>query len=783
MTMSRCSSRACGRAVRFGLACAYLLALLGAPLHAQTGAVKGRVVGADGSAVVGATVVPDIGGGTATGEDGTFRLDGLAPGERALTVRTVGFVTDSVRVRVRPGEVARVTIRLRIDVALLGEIVVTGEAARLPTSVTLSGDALRERLGGSVAATLSGVPGLWQRYNGPAAAQPVVRGLAGDRVLVLKNGVRTGDVATTAADHAVTIDPIGAQRIDVIRGPAALLYGSVVLGGVVDVQTGELPQALPETASGFAQAQAEGAAPGAGVAASATIPIGPVAFYAEASTRRADDTRTPLGELPFTDLDARTLAASATLFAGRWRLAASGRDVRQTYGVPSGFGGVTLPGAHTGGIYVDLYRQSGRLVLTGEEVGPLARVTLGGALSRFYQAEFERGGFVGTEFGQVLGSLNVQGFYGRDGNPRGAFGLSLLERDWAAAGSQTGTRPATSRTVSAFGFHEQPLGATALGALALQAGLRWDVLTLTPRDTTSSRIASGRRLTGIRARDFAEPSGALALVLTRPGGWTTGVSMARSVRMPAVEELYSNGPHLASFAYEVGNPALLAEVGWGAEAFVGVERPVGGAQLTLYRNAVAHYVRYAPLIGADGRPLRDYRLQRYDVYQATADDAVLQGMEAEADVRLGTAWRAGATLQGVWGRDTGTGEALPFIPPLHTRLTLRRDGRRVLGGLALDAAAAQRRVPTAPGALVGCVGREGIGDCPDALPGEFVPTGGRALVSLWIGGRMDVRGSLHSLTLRVDNALDTAYRDPLSRVKTVAPQPGRNVSLLYRLDL
>jgi iron complex outermembrane receptor protein len=769
--------------VRIALACAGLIALLAAPLRAQTGAAQGRVVDEDGAAVVGATVAPDTGGGVATDAGGAFRLDDLPLGERLLTVRAVGFVTDTVHVGIRPGEVARVTVRLRADVALLGEVVVTGDAARLPTSVTLRGDALRERLGGSVAATLAGVPGLWQRYNGPAAAQPVVRGLAGDRVLVLENGVRTGDVATTAADHAVTIDPIGAQRVDVIRGPAALLYGSVVLGGVVDVQTGELPQTLPTRASAFAQGQAEGAAPGASVAAGVTVPVGPVAFYAEASTRRAGDTRTPLGELPFTDLDARTMAASATLFAGLWRLAASGRDVRQTYGVPSGFDGVTLPGAHVGGIYVDLYRQSGRLVVTRDQIGSLERITLRGALSRFYQAEFERGGFVGTEFGQVLGSLDAQGFYGHDGRPRGAFGASLLNRDWAAAGSQTGTRPATSRTVSAFGYHEQPLGTTALGTLALQAGLRWDVHTLTPRDTTSSRIASGRRLTGIRARSFAEPSGALALVLTRTGGWTAGTSVARSVRMPAVEELYSNGPHLASFAYEVGNPALDAEVGWGVEAFVGINRPIGHAQLTLYRNAVAQYVRYAPLIGADGHPLRDYRLQRYDVYQATADDAVLQGVEAEADVRLGGAWQAGATLQGVWGWDTDTGEALPFVPPLHTRLTIRHDGRRLLGGLALDAAAAQGRVPTAPGALTGCVGREGAEGCPDALPGEFVPTDGRTLVSLWIGGRMEVRGSLHSLTLRVDNALDVAYRDPLSRVKTVAPQPGRNVSLLYRLDL
>lgn len=754
---------------------------------AQSGAVAGRVVDAvSGRSVPGANVLAvGTGRGTAADTAGAFRLGGLPAGRVALRVSAVGYADARVEIEVEAGTIVDSVVRLAPRVEALDEIVVQARVATLPTSLTLEGEALRERLGGSVAATLAGEPGLWQRYNGPAAAQPVVRGLTGDRVLVLEDGVRTGDVATTAPDHAVTIDPITASRIDVIRGPAALLYGSVVLGGVVNVVRENIPVTQPEDVVLTAQTQAESAVRGIGGGGVVEAPLGPLALRAEASGRFADDTVTPAGELPFTDLGARTLGAGASWVGRRGRIGVAARDVRQTYGVPSVFGGVTLPGAHDGGIYVDLYRQSARTEAVAERVGPLDALEVDAAVSRFYQAEYELGGFVGTEFGQVLYEARASGRYGRAGSRRGAVGISALARDWAAAGSQTGTRPAVERAAAVFTYHEQPLGSTPLGRFTLQLGARFDVQEIVPRDTTSSRIASGRRLTGIRARQFAEPSAALALLLTPGEKWEIGVSAARSVRLPAVEELFSNGPHLASFAYEVGNPRLDAETGFGLEAFAKWQRSGLNVETTVYTNRIDGYVRYAPLVNAmTGRPLLDYRLRRYEVYQATASDARFWGAEGRLAVTPAPGWSAEATGQWVRGTNADTGEPLPFVPPLHGRLAVSRTGRYLRGGLNLDAAASQRRVPPPPSGLVTCLdAAPGEAGCPQALPGEFVPTAGRVLVGGWLGLRLMALGTVHAVTLRIDNALDTAWRDPLSRIKSVAPQPGRNVSLTYRLDL
>ncbi|MFN3596430.1 MAG: TonB-dependent receptor domain-containing protein [Rubricoccaceae bacterium] len=767
-----------------------LLGLLpGAPAAAQgvpTGALAGAVLDAEtGRGLPGATVrLEGSARGTAADAEGRFRLEEVPAGRAVLAVSAVGYRPARAEASVPAGGEAVLVVRLRPDVATLAEVVVRAEPARLPTSLSLAGDALRERLAGSLAATLTGAPGLWQRTNGPAAAQPVVRGLAGDRVLVLEDGARTGDIATTAPDHAVTLDPLAARRIDVVRGPAALLYGSVVLGGVVDVVTEAVPVRRPARPSASAQVQGETVYQGRAASARAEAPLGAFAVQLEASARAAADTRTPAGPLPFTDLAARTLGGGLAWIGPGVRAGLAAHDVRQTYGVPSVFGGITLPGGHDGGVYVDLYRQSVRAELETGRLGPLERVRVRARGSRFYQAEFERGGFVGTEFGQALHTVHAVGYYGREGRARGGAGLAALHRDWAAAGSQTGTRPAVGLGGAAFVFHEGLLGPSPLGPLTLQLGARLDAQRLTPRDTTSSRIAAGRRLTGIRERRFAEPSGALALVAAPAEGLAVGVQLARSVRFPAVEELYSNGPHLASYAYEVGNPALGPEVGWGGEVFARLRRPRLRAEATLHASRIAGFVRYAPLVDeATGRPLLDYRLRRYEVYQATAGDAVFAGLEALAEAALAGGWHVEASTQGIYAAEARTGEGLPFIPPLHARLALGREAGALRGGLSLDAAAPQRRVPPLPPGLAACRSTPDAPGCPDALPGEFVPTAGRVLAGAWLGYRFETRGTAHALTLRVDNAFDRAYRDPLSRVKSVAPEAGRNVLLSYRLDL
>jgi iron complex outermembrane receptor protein len=194
----------------------------------------------------------------ATGNDGRARFTSLPMGKLTLVARRLGYAP-LTRVLQLPRD-SVVTIQLRASAMSLSAVTVQGaarsDATFQPTTV-LDGAALDRALGTSIAATLAGEPGITQRTNGPVATAPIIRGLGGDRVLVLEDGLRLGDIATTAPDHAITADAISARRIEVIRGPAGLLYGSNTLGGVINVIREDVPRAPIDRVTGVMSLQGE----------------------------------------------------------------------------------------------------------------------------------------------------------------------------------------------------------------------------------------------------------------------------------------------------------------------------------------------------------------------------------------------------------------------------------------------------------------------------------------------------------------------------------------------
>jgi len=654
-----------------------------------------------------------------------------------------------------------------------------GRGSALQATSVVGPEQLAERLAPSIAAAIAGEPGVSARTNGPMATQPVIRGLTGDRVLVLEDGMRTGDIATTAPDHAVTIEPATAERIEVIRGPGGLLYGSNTLGGVVNVVRDDIPRERPPNAQLGMSTFGESVNGGVGVTGRARGALGPLAWTVDGAGRQAGDTRGPDAlTLPFTDLEGMDVGVGASLVGTRGHAGISAREYRSYYGVPSSFGGVTLPGAHDGGVYVDARRTQLRwdAEWRPEEV-LVEAVSVGGNGVRFEQSEFEQGGFVGTRFGQLSASGEAVVRL-RAGAHRGAVGAFTQWRDLRAEGSFTGTRPAVQRTIALFVVDEY-----TRGRLTLLAGARVDRSTTRPLDSTETLL-----LRDVRTRAFTAVTGAVGARVALPAGLELTTQVARAFRPPSIEELYSAGPHLASYAYEVGDPSLDAERGTGLDALLTWRGRRGQVDVAGYAMHVDDYVAFAPQLDpATGAPLRDPRLRRYVVYRPQQVDAVLWGVEGRAVFAPSPRWTvdlSGALPRGAQRGGAAAGQPLPAMPAATLRLDVRHQRGPLTLGLIGDGRFAQRLVPQAP-VLDGltCTVRVVDGEA-QGLPAEFCATPGALLLNALATWRLPVRATRWpaTLTLTVDNVFDTEWRDPLWRAKQVAPQPGRNVRVVVQVE-
>jgi iron complex outermembrane recepter protein len=707
--------------------------------------IDGVVVDAQtGQPLAGALVrVVGLGRQDQTHANGEFHLVNLPAGRHTLLFERIGYRREVREIVAAARERLVLRIEMHPSAIELPGLVVTGtigsrlgdEAIR-PTNV-VSGQELLRKMDQTLAASLRLEAGLSASSMGPATARPVIRGLGGDRVLVLEDGARTGDLSAASADHAVAVDPLNAQRLEVVRGPAALLYGSNAIGGVVNIIREEVPVALPDRTTGTISAQGQSVNRGAAMGGTVSTAAGTFALRGEGSFRGTGDLRTPGEVLGNTGVRSYDFALGASAFESWGHLGASYRYYDNAYGVPGGF-----VGAHPHGVDVEMRRHSvqaqAKHLPTG---GPFSAVDATFNYTNYYHRELEDEGIIGTEFGLLTASgqlLARHGHIGRLGD--GAFGLRAEWQDFAAGG--TGTPPAQEVALAGFFVEE-----VALGPVAVQFGARYDHHRIEPFESNpDSEIGN------IRPRTFGSFSGSIGAHVDA-GAWHFGANVARAYRTPSITELFSLGPHLAAYSFEVGNPDLDAEYGLGLDLFARVAQDDLRGEFAVFRNNLSNYIYYANTGQQTGTGL--------PVYQAVARDARLSGAEA------GVEWNVvrNVVVEGVFsyvrGTNRGSGEPLAQLPPLNGLVQLRYERPSYFVGAGWRGAAAQNRVASA----------------------EFEsPTEGYHIFDALAGYRLVRGGQIHSIALRIENVGDRLYRDHLSRLKSVMPEAGRNVSLTYRLS-
>jgi iron complex outermembrane receptor protein len=607
---------------------------------------------------------------------------------------------------------------------------------------------------------LENKPGIAVTSLGPATGRPVIRGLGGDRILVLEDGQRLGDMSSLSSDHAVAADPLTARQVEVVRGPMSLLYGSSALGGVVNLVRDEIPTSMPQEMHGAFSLQGATVSRGLTGGGYATSRVVGLAVRAEASGRTGGDLSTPQGRMMNTD--ARSVEASVGI--GRpaeWGHAGIAyRFLANDYGIPGGF-----VGGHAQGVDIEMRRNVMRASAELDREDRLvSRIRLDGGFTHFRLSELEQSGTVGTEFFQDLVQSDLVARHGASGPLlEGAVGLRAQYRDIVTGGS---LRTPSTYDYALAGFVIEELGRPAF---RVQMGLRYDWARYVPRDTTSFVSAGGERIP-VGLREFGSLSGSVGILWSPVEALRLGASAARAYRTPDFNELFSNGPHLAANSFDVGDPSLGQETGLGFDLFVRLNASSLRGEVAVFRNRLSDYVfpssRGRAELGTQGGRPR---------FQYTNEDALFTGVEGELEVTPtptvhvevgGSMVRARFTSERapipVFG-DTDTtfvapSEFPPLIPPPQGRVGVRLDQ---------------------PGRFIGAGVR--IVRRQDRL-GDFETATARYALGDFNAGVRLVRGAtLHTITLRVDNLLDREYRDHMSRTKDIMPGAGRNVSLLYRL--
>ncbi len=676
-----------------------------------------------------------------TGKTGQFRFDEIAPGAYTLRFERVGYETLAEEIVVEADPLT-MTIKLKHNPVKLGEVIVTPgdeEHAHFEktTDLNLSAQELDQKMGATIAETLSEEVGIAQRTMGRATARPVIRGMGGDRLLILEDGGRTGDKSASSADHAVAIDPTTATNIEITRGPASLIYGSSTLGGVVNVKRETIPQTLPHRPTMNLTFQGESVNSGLTGTTGFTIPISDLAWRLELNRRHTDDTHTPIGILENTSLSQTNFSTGISLVKDWGHIGISGGSYRSDYGVPGS------PEGHIHGVTIDLDRQRYEGDFEYEfQQSFFEKLKLHSTYTRYQHQERESNNRLGVEFGVLTTNVSALAYMRGDA----VAGVWGEYRDHATGGFYW-TPHTREMSLAGFYLKQKRLNDN----LTLQGAIRYDVRRVEPfKEGIVTRAGTVER------RDFGGVSSAVSGIYHWDDRLETGATLMKAFRTPGIEELFSDGPHLAVYSYEIGNAELGSEDGFGTEAFLRYAAKRLKLNLTVFRNQIYGYLIQSNTGEKDwGSGAAGWLW----IYQYQGQDAVLDGVEFSVDTEIIPRFQAQASMSYVKGALTTSGLPLERIPPLNGKVALRYVTRSLNVHITARFSDDQHR----------------LGEFEEATDGYIVYDAGIQLA-------FPVWQLEHQAVVTVENIFDAEYRQHLSRIKSVMPEPGRNVKLLYRLN-
>lgn len=662
------------------------------------------------------------------------------------------------------------------------EIVITGVKRRtadvLGGVAVLDQEELTHDLKPSLGDTLKDLPGVSATSFGPSASRPILRGEQGDRAPVLVDGISSLDLSATDPDHAVTINSLTAQRIEVLHGPGALLYTGSAIGGVVNVIDTRIPRSVPHDVDGDLLLNYGSAANERSANAGINIPLGgKFVAHADGSYSKYDNLHVggyllsePLRQqalassdpairalaglkdvLPNTGGRSDDAAAGVAYVSGDTDIGVSLSHHDAKYGVPIRWS--LDPAVEPERPTIDAHQDRADARANVAIGGFFKLFEFRGGLSRYHHDELKPGGAVDSSFFSDGGEARADLVQTDRGGWGGTTGVDYLSQDARIRGEEKYLPDSLKQNLGLF-----TLQTLESGKVRLEGALRVDLARL--RANPDERIAELVEQAGVDTdvgtlplrRNFTAVSASAGANYDILGGWRVGLALSHAERAPGIDELFSFGPHGGSAQFLVGNPDLGLEKSNGAE--LSLHRTTGPVHVegSLYYSRFSNYIFEAPTGQfRDGLP----------IYERREGKARYYGFEVESDVTFGTAmgidWSGELTADAVRAKIDHFGNA-PEIPPFRVLAGLTGTRGQVDGRVEAERAAAQR----------------------DVAPNE-TPTPGYTMVNASFDWHPFAANPALTLSLTANNIFDVNARAATSELKDYAPLAGRDVRLTARV--
>jgi len=635
------------------------------------------------------------------------------------------------------------------------------------TVTVLSGEELARKAQGSLGETLSGEAGIQSASFGSAVGRPIIHGLAGARVKTTVDRIDTLDVSVTSGDHAVGVEPFIADQITVLRGSSTLLYGSGAIGGVVDASTTRIHSEIPEDTSGRIQLRTADNANASSGAFALDAPLGDsVVLHIDGFLSDADDYDIPgfaesafqiaaeeaeggeegeeeeeeeaFGILEGSRVERSSAAIGLSTVGERGFAGIAISSFDAEYGLVGGHGheegeeGEEEEEEGEGPGIIDLKqtRFDFEAQLDNPFVGAES-INFRIGVNDYEHEEIEPNGEVGTRFENDAWEARVELKHDPIAGFEGSLGVQIGNREFSAVGEEAFVPPVDSDTLGLFW-----VGQRTFGDYQFETGFRFEQTDYAPS------------LAGLSDTEFDTASASFGLVRSVSEKMTLSALLDVANRAPTIEELYSNGPHLATQSFEIGDPNLQEEGVTGLTLSTGYTNEILQLDASIYLLDFSDYI-YEANTGEieDGLP----------VFQFQQDDARFTGVDLKGLVHLGVIGNGDFDLnflfdyvRGELDLNSGAEENLPRIPASRAGIGLSADYLRVNN---------QRRAASFE-----------------------LPTDGYDDLSVFIQRKLDIAESEVSVFFHGRNLTDDEQRYHGSIVKDFAPAPGRRLELGIRLD-